>query len=550
MYYLTKMPATPSSLYATRTGPIVRHVISRIPAKAWLVILTGLGLRLWACFHTVIVNPDGALYIHQAMALYYKNWNSLKTCGLTSLSSYPVLIAGGYYLIHDWVLSARLISLIFSSALLVPLYLMIKEWVRQDCTILTLLVFAVTPVLVSSSTELVRDPICWFFLCTGVFAIIRREATHSRWLLLVSSLCFLAAIWARIDAVLFLVVTLGYLLLEKKNPKSLNILIFLSPLIAIGFISAAGLMLSGLSFISLHRGHEIIGKFIEPIRQYQRLAESLRSLVWSSPNLYVEYFLPEARNQIWLIAFGTVLNRFLEAFFYPFVVFYFIGLRGIHEKIRSDTRLLYPVFLTIACLALLYMHTLQTWMLYYRFFAIVMIPGAVFCAFGLEKLLEILPKRLHAQPATVFWVIFLLIIGVSLPKNLKSADPDNSVFIQIGETVFQNAPESTGIRIATSRHTQIWISFYANLHHHETPPCPNDPDNFLESFPDDPEQFLDHLRQNRQDFVLWEEKHWPFHNFTLSAPVDIKTYKELGRWNHPDTGKMILYAVSLETDGK
>ena len=531
-----------------KTGSIVRQVFSRISAKAWLVILIGLGLRLWVCFHTVIVNPDGVLYIHQAMALYYRNWISLKTCGLTSLSSYPVLIAGGYWLIHDWVLSARLISLIFSTAFLVPLYLMIKERVGQDCAILSLLVFAVTPVLVSSSAELVRDPICWFFLCTGVFAITRWETTHSRWLLLASSLCFLAAIWARIDAVLFLVVTLGYLLLEKKNPKSLNILIFLSPLIAIGFFSAAGLMLSGLSFNDLHRGHEIIGKFIEPIRQYQRMAESLRSLVWSSPNLYMEYFLPEARNLIWLIAFGTLLNRFLEAFFYPFVVFYIIGFWGIRKKIRSDSNILYPALLTVSSLALLYMHTLQTWMLYYRFFGIVMIPGAVFCAFGLEKLLEILPKRLSFQPATVFWMIFLLIFSVSLPKNLKSPDPDKSVFIRIGETVFQNAPESAGVRIATSRHTQTWISFYANIHLQETPPCPIDPANLLESFPDDPDQFIDHLRQNRQDFVLWEEKHWPFHSFTLSDPADMKTYKELGRWDHRDTGKMILYAVSHETD--
>ena len=368
-----------------KTGPIVRQVFSQISAKAWLVILTGLGLRLWVCLHTVIINPDGALYIHQAMALYFKNWNSLKTCGLSFLSSYPVLIAGGYYLIHDWILSARLISLFFGTALLVPLYLMLKEWVREDSAILGLLVFAVTPVLVSNSVELVRDPICWFFLCAGTFAVIRQATTHSPWLLLVSSLCFLAAIWARIEAVLFLAVTLGYLLCFQNNRRTINILIFLSPLLAIAFFSIAGLMISGLSFNDLHRGHEIAGKFIEPIRQYQKMAESLKDLVWSSPNPFMEFFLPEARNLIWLIALGTLLNRFLEAFFYPFVVFYIIGLSGIHRKIRSDSRLLYLAILTVSGLALLYMHTLQTWMLYYRFFGIVMIPSAILCAFGTGK---------------------------------------------------------------------------------------------------------------------------------------------------------------------
>jgi len=527
-----------------KTAPIVRQVFSQISAKAWLVILTGLGLRLWVGLHTVIINPDGALYIHQAMALYFKNWSSLKTCVPPFVSSYPVLIAGGYSLIHDWILSARLVSMFFGTALLVPLYLMLKEWVREESAVLGLLVFAVTPVLVSNSAELVRDPISWFFLCVGTFAVIRQATSHSPWLLLVASLCFLAAIWARIEAALFLAVTLGYLLCVRNNRRTINILIFLAPLLVIVFFSAAGLMISSLSFNDLHRGQDIAAKFIEPIRQYQKMAESLKNLVWSSPNPFMEFFLPEARNLIWLIALGTLLNRFLEAFFYPFVVFYIIGLSGIHRRIHSDSRLLYLAILTAAGLALLYMHTLQTWMLYYRFFGIVMIPSVVLCAFGMERLLEILPRRLSVQPTTVFLAILLLIIGVSLPKNLKSPDPDKSVFIRIGETVFQNAPASSGARIATSRHIQIWISFYANIHFPGAIPCPLDLTSCLESFPDDPDQFKDRLRQNRQNFVLWEEKHWPFHSFTPSDPAVFKSYKELGRWYHRDTGEMILYAVS------
>jgi 4-amino-4-deoxy-L-arabinose transferase-like glycosyltransferase len=488
--------------------------------------------------------------------LYHRNWSSLKTCGLTFLSPYPVLIAGGYCLIHDWIFSARLVSLFFGTAMLGPIYLMLKEWVREDSAILGLLVFAVTPVLVSNSAELVRDPISWFFLCAGTVAVIRQAKAHSPWLLLVASLCFLAAIWARIEAVLFPAITLGYLLCCRNNRRAINILIFLSPLLVIVVFSFAGMMISGLSFNDLHRGHEVAEKLIEPIRQYQQLAESLKNLVWSSPNPYMAFFLPEARNLIWLIALGTMLNRFLESFFYPFVVFYIIGLSGIHRKIRSDSRLLYLAILTASGLALLYMHTLQTWLLYYRFFGIVMIPCAIFCAFGMEKLLDILPRRVNVQPATVFWVILVLIIGVSLPKNLKSPDPDKTVFIQIGEAVFQHRPasssliggESSGVRIASSRHTQMWISFYASLHLPGTPPCPLDPVNCWESFPDDPDQFYGRLRQNKQNFVLWEEKNWPFHSFTLSDPADIKTYTELGRWYHRDTGNMILYAVNNTPD--
>ena len=207
------------------------------------------------------------------------------------------------------------------------------------------------------------------------------------------------------------------------------------------------------------------------------------------------------------------------------------------------SRLLYLAILTVSGLALLYLQIFHTWMLYYRFFGIVMIPGAIFCAFGLEKLLDTLPKRLAVQPTTVFLTILVLIFSVCLPKNLKSPEPDKLVFIQIGETVSRNHPESTVARVATSSQTQRWISFYANIHHPEVTPCPLDLTDCWESFPDDPDLFYDRLRQNKLDFILWEEKYWPFQNFTLSDPAGFKVYKELGRWYHRDTGKMILYAV-------
>jgi len=117
------LAAQPSPKIFFKSHPYIRMAFSQISAKAWLVILTGLGLRLWFCLHSAIINLDGTIYIHQAMALYFRDWNSLKTCGLSFFSSYPVLIAGGYYLVHDWILSARLISLFFGTAMLVPLYL-------------------------------------------------------------------------------------------------------------------------------------------------------------------------------------------------------------------------------------------------------------------------------------------------------------------------------------------------------------------------------------------------------------------------------------------
>jgi hypothetical protein len=166
----------------------------------------------------------------------------------------------------------------------------------------------------------------------------------------------------------------------------------------------------------------------------------------------------------------------------------------------------------------------------------------------MERLQDISSRKCSTKPVIVFWMLFMVIIGISLPKNLEIEDTDKSVFIRIADTISRHAPDAAGINTATSHHTQIWISFYANLHRAGTPPCPLDQANCWESYPDDPALFRNQLLQNRQQFVLWEEKHWLFRNFSLADPVISASYRELGRWYHRDTGQMILYAVNGPND--
>ena len=300
----------------------------------------------------------------------------------------------------------------------------------------------------------------------------------------------------------------------------INILIFLSPLLAIVFFSLAGLMISGLSFNELHRGHEIAGKFIEPIRQYQNMAESLKSLAWSSPNPFMEYFLPEVRNLIWLIALGTLLNRFLEAFFYPFVVFYMIGLGRNSSQNPIGFKAVISGVLT------------------------VIRPCTALCAHpsDLDAVLPVFWNRDDPQRHSL-----------RLGTGKASGDTPQTAACSAGDCFLgdlsadyrcQPSQKPEIVRTRTNRYLSRSVKpFFRMPRHHTGMPGSQHPatrrygslftpififtephpvrsilTNCLESFPDDPDQFKDHLRQNRQNFVLWEEKHWPFHSFTLVGP--------------------------------
>ncbi|MGD9973884.1 MAG: ArnT family glycosyltransferase, partial [Desulfatirhabdiaceae bacterium] len=146
---------------------------SRFFSPACILILSaGLAIRFFMAANTVIVNPDGILYIHQARAIYYGQWQNLTSCGLSFISGYPFLIAGMHFLISDWIWSARVVSILLGWLTLISLYGILRQFLKETAGLLCLLMFALTPVLVSNSAEVVREPMMWCFGVTGLYLII------------------------------------------------------------------------------------------------------------------------------------------------------------------------------------------------------------------------------------------------------------------------------------------------------------------------------------------------------------------------------------------
>ena len=50
----------------------------------WIFLL-GFLIRLCAALNTYVVNPDGTIYIYQAKALFYAQWDQLTSCGIDYL---------------------------------------------------------------------------------------------------------------------------------------------------------------------------------------------------------------------------------------------------------------------------------------------------------------------------------------------------------------------------------------------------------------------------------------------------------------------------------
>lgn len=524
--------------------PLRKSILQQLPWMAIVVFMVGFFLRWHAVLSTYVINPDGVLYIHQARAIFFGQLDKMTPCGTGFLSNYSVLIAGAYFIFHDWILAAQAVSLLFGSMTLIPVYLLSRRFFDSPISAGVMLIFAVIPVFVSRSADVVRGPVYWFFMAFGLYAFIRHTGKKGYIFLLLANLSFLMAGWARIEAILLLILTACYLLGFQRENRIKKVLIFLLPtiLIAIFYISIKSRF--NLPATTLLRSNEIILKATQPIRQYQQLRENLATLATGNRDGLTEYFLPEVRNLVWLVAIGTLLNRALEAFFYPLLLIFIIGFFRLGKQVRNDPRLFYFLLLGAGGCLLLLAHILQYWLIYYRFMAIIIYPGAVFFGFGLERIVRFITSRFHLKAAVAYSIIALLILVTTLPKNLAPRREDKQVFKQIGEYVASKEGNRKEIAVLASMDSIRWFSFYANLDYPGAA-CPQPYNNFNIIVGDNYPGFIQRLKQRQIQYFLWEEKHWPTKQFKFFKKPYRRHFKEIGRWFHRDTGKMILFKVII-----
>jgi len=56
-------------------------------------------------------------------------------------------------------------------------------------------------------------------------------------------------------------------------------------------------------------------------------------------------------------------------------------------------------------------------------------------------------------------------------------------------------------------------------------------------------EFIRNLKKREIRYFLWEERYWPEGTFEFIKKYSSRDFTELGIWNHPDTGQMILFLV-------
>ena len=117
------------------------------------------------------INNDGLLYISAAQQ--FASGHLKEGLSLYPMPLYSFLITIVHFLISDWVLAARLISLIFLILTIIPLYLISKDLFDKRIAFWGCLAFVLAPLPTSWVVYVTRGPVFIFFFAWAVYCALK-----------------------------------------------------------------------------------------------------------------------------------------------------------------------------------------------------------------------------------------------------------------------------------------------------------------------------------------------------------------------------------------
>jgi hypothetical protein len=529
------MMMSPTDLQDLPIPGIHKWKISRGALSAFIL---GFLARVYLLVQIPVINPDGFLYIQQAKALHLGLFNQVLNC-YHYLSPYPVFVCLFYRVTGNWVSAAQWLNVFFGTLTIIPLYWLLKRFFNDATAWITVLVFALLPAYALASTWIIRDPMFWFFTATGLyFFILQLEKSGHLWLLL-SSICFAAGAWFRIEGSLFIMVSGVFLLFVNGNQRWKNLAVFLAPYL---IAASAGILFANfrdIDLMELLKPERLLSRPLEFFSRYHSIRAQLETLYDTDLVRYAPYFFHCVRNLIWLIALGALLVQLAETLLYLCLVLLAVGIVDWTKRLRTDRRVVYLWTLSILSLALLYSQIIYNWVMTSRFLAVFLLPAFFFIGAGTERMGTLISSRFHLRYKHTHAIMCVIIISLLLPKILRANfDEDKLVFRRIGIYIAERENNSRLVSIGGGFTQVSEIYFFTNL------PFPGAP-CFKRSTilnPKNKKGVTDMLKRHLH-YLVWDQRNWEGTSIdTLCEDAGIQLNR-LCEWPSDRLGRLVLYEV-------
>lgn len=133
-----------------------------------VLCLLALVVRIYSVQFYHVISTDGTTYANVAKQILSGNFSGVAISGI-----YPVLIAGAGLIIKDLELAGRVVSIIFGTAILFPLYHLGKELFSRNAAVMACIIAIVHPSFVWFSCEVMTQSAYVTIQLTGIYLVWR-----------------------------------------------------------------------------------------------------------------------------------------------------------------------------------------------------------------------------------------------------------------------------------------------------------------------------------------------------------------------------------------
>ena len=403
------------------------------------------------------INNDGLQYISAAQQ--FASGHFKEGLSLYPMPLYPFMITTVHFLISDWVLVARLISLTFLVLSIFPLYLISKELFNRRIAFWGCLAFALAPFPNSLVSYVIRGPSFIFFFAWAVYFAIKAIRFKKTGFFVLTAVFSWVSILLRLEGIIFIPTFFFFLLyfaVSKKKERGFFLKGICIWICFPVFIGGVLFLTTGAGGLSFNRADQIIQVMQDTINlkfldNYRLIYHHLEQIENSPPFSGARYsFAETARHYMPVVYLLGFVAALVKALFPLFVIPLFLGFK--HSLTRSHILVLFIVvsFLIIFYYSLIIRDFISSRFLFLPAFLLFPWIGA-----GMERIF-IFVKRSSKQKilAVLFFIIFIVVPAGKVANSCIKHDNTISIAGKwLGkEMKFKNA------RIITN---EIRIPFYA-----------------------------------------------------------------------------------------
>lgn len=166
-----------------------------------------------------VIYNDSIVYIKAAEGILLGKWSETIVPPL-----YPALVAGGKLLMGDFERAGIMVSLVFGTLLFVPVFYLGRELYNERVGLIAALLAAVQPCLLRYSGAVLTESIYYFMVALSAFLALKAYTTGKALWIVSLSLTIVLAYLTRPEALGFLLVFMGWVLLVRPATGNRSIL--------------------------------------------------------------------------------------------------------------------------------------------------------------------------------------------------------------------------------------------------------------------------------------------------------------------------------------